>query len=103
MELPPPQPMMRLMIQMSPNPAERRNSLLFHVEESANTAARPLRRLIGHSGFVPNGKKKTPTRLRVIAFGTGAAAPESDGDRVRVAVEVAPPARFTVAGCSEQE
>ena len=103
MELPPPQPMMRLMIQMSPNPAERRNSLLFHVGESANTAARPLRRLIGHSGFVPNGKKKTPTRLRVIAFGIGAAAPESDGDRVRVAVEVAPLARFTVAGCSEQE
>ena len=103
MEVPPPQPMTRLTIQMSPNPAVRRKSLLFRARQRDNRAARALRRVRAHSGFDLNGKKKRPARLRVIVFGIGAAVPERDGDRVRVAVEVALLARFTVAGCSEQE
>jgi hypothetical protein len=94
--------MMRLVTQMSPNPKAGRKSLLFPAKRRDNKAARALKRLRGHSGFDQNGKKETPPRLRVIAVGIGA-APDGDGDRVSVVVEVIPLARFTVVGCNEHE
>jgi len=98
-ELPPPQPMIKLMTKTRPNPNDGRKSLHLHAQQRDSRAARPLRRLRGQSGFVPNGKRKAP-RFDTKTLRTRA-APEG-ADSVNIAVDVAPLARFTVEGCNEQ-
>jgi len=99
-ELLPPQPMIKLIAKSKPNPNDTRKSLCLYAQRTEKRAARPLRRLRGHSGFGPKGKGKT-LRLDARVLCTRV-APEA-GESVRIAVEVAPLARFAADGCNEQE
>ena len=99
-ELLPPQPMIKLITNTMPNPNDGRKSLRLCAQRRDKRAARPLSRLRGHNGFGPNGKTKSP-RFDTKELCTRA-APEG-GDSVNVAVDVAPLARFRVAGCNEHE
>jgi hypothetical protein len=92
--------MIKLMIHARPNPKDARKFLFFHAQKRDNKEARPLRRARGQSRFDPNGKKKVPPCFALTAL-PATAAPE--GDKVSVAVEVTPLARFNVEGCNEQE
>ena len=99
-ELLPPQPMIKLITKTKPNPNDGRKSLRLYAQRRDKRAARPLSRLRGHSGFLPNRKTKPP-RFDTKELCT-TAAPEG-GDSVNVAVDVAPLARLRVAGCNEHE
>ena len=99
-ELPPPQPTIKLITKAKPNPNDGRKSLRLCGQRRDKRAARPLSRLRVHNGFGPNGKTKSP-RFDTKELCTRA-APEG-GDSVNVAVDVAPLARFRVAGCNEHE
>ena len=92
--------MVKLIKKTRPNPNDGRKFLRLYAQRRDKRVAKPLRRLTGHSGFGPNGKRKAP-RFEAKAVCTRA-APEG-GDSVNVAVDVAPLARFTMDGCNEQE
>jgi len=58
--LPPPHPIITLITKTKPNPNDGRKFLRLHAHQRDKRAARPLRRLTGHSEFVPDGKKRAP-------------------------------------------
>ena len=99
-ELPPPQPMIKLMMQIKLNPRSGLKSLPLSAQRRDRIAAIPLNNVNGQRGFDPKGKNK---RLRFDAKVLCARAEPAGGDSVNVAGDVAPLARFTVEGCNEQE